>query len=64
MLLVSSFSAWVAVSSVERAVARVERRRVCWRRRERSVGAVVEVVAGRGVGGEVALAGGRGVGGG
>jgi len=39
-------------------VARVERRRVCWRRRERSVGAVVEVVVGRGVGGEVALAGG------
>lgn len=64
MLLLSSCSAWVAVSSVERAVARVERRRVFWRRRERSVGPVVEVVVRRGVGGEVALAGGRGVGGG
>lgn len=63
MLLLSSCSAWVAVSSVERAVARVERR-VFWRRRERSVGPVVEVVVRRGVGGEVALAGGRGVGGG
>lgn len=66
MLLLSILSAWVAVSSSERAVARLERRVVCCRRREGSVALVLGVlggwsagvVAGCGVCGDVGAGGG------